>query len=100
MILTIRFLLGTVAKMLPMISADMAKIKVVTVQMVIGVLEMQGVHILKKIIPCQQFTLASTIHKNSLRSSCSMKVTAKVDLEGLMLPLNMVFRMTIMNHLR
>ena len=95
MISTIRFLLGTVVKMLPMISADMAKWKVVTIQMVIEVLEMQGANISTQMILCQQFTSASMIHWFSLQPLCSMITTANIVLEGFMLPLNMVSPMII-----
>ena len=75
--------------------------KLVTNITAIRVPEMQGVPILNLYtrIQCQQFTSASTIHKNNLLPLCSIKKTAKVDLEDSMLPLNMVSLMTIMNHL-
>lgn len=89
--------------MSPMTSVEIVLRRVVTNNSAIGVPVMQEVPIfgtLNKIyteIPCQQFILASTIQKNSLLLLCSMNKTAKVDLEGFMLHLNMVSRMTIMN---
>ena len=89
--------------MSPMTSVEIVLRIVVTNNSAIGVPVMQEVPIfgtLNKIyteIPCQQFILASTIQKNSLLLLCSMKKTAKVDLEGFILHLNMVSRMTIMN---
>lgn len=98
MISTIRFLLGTVAKMLPMISADMAKSQVVTIQMVIEVLEMQGANISTQMILCQQFTSASMIQLFNLQPLCSMITTVNIALEGFMLPLYMVSPMIIIKH--